>query len=162
VPFISPAARAQAKIARVMPLSPGPILARLALSAALACATIGFLGEVREQAHSCAAPPLDAPVLAWRLGTPPVERLRRFLDEAHGVLPHGAVLGFASADGPVGAAFFRRLWAAYLAPDLNLLGEADAHAHTHYILAYGVRIDRPGVSLVRPLPGGGLYRIGRP
>src|ERR1700680_3573136 len=145
-----------------MPLSPAPILARLALSAALACATIGFLGEVREQARSCAAPPLDAPVLAWRLGTPPVERLRRFLDEAHRFLPHGAVLGFASPGGPVGEAFFRRLWAAYLAPDLNLPGESDAHAYTHYILAYGVRIDGPGVSLVRPLPGGGLYRIGRP
>jgi hypothetical protein len=146
-----------------MPLSPGPILARLALSTTLALATIGFLGEVRTQARSCAAaPPLDAPVLAWRLGTPPVERLRRFLDEAHRVLPHGAVLGFASPEGPLDAAFFRRLWAAYLEPDLNLLGEADAHAYTHYILAYGVPIDRPGLSLVRQLPGGGLYRIGPP
>jgi hypothetical protein len=138
------------------------MLARLALSAALACAAIGFLGEIRAQARSCAAPPPDAPVLAWRPGTPPVERLRRFLDEARRFLPHGAVLGFASPGGPADAAFFRRLWAAYLAPELNLLDEADAPAHTHYILAYGVRIDRPGVSLVRPLPGGGLYRIGRP
>jgi hypothetical protein len=145
-----------------MPLSPGPILARLALGAALAGAAVGFLGEVRAQARSCAAPPPDAPVLAWRPGTPPVESLRRFLDEARRFVPHGAVLGFASPAGPVDAAFFRRLWAAYLAPDLNLLGEADAPAHTHYILAYGVRIDRPGVSLVRPLPGGGLYWIGRP
>ena len=63
---------------------------------------------------------------------------------------------------PLDAALFRRLWAAYLEPDLNLLGEADAHAYTHYVLAYGVRIDRPGLSLVRSLPGGGLYRIGPP
>jgi hypothetical protein len=146
-----------------MPLSPGPILARLALSATLAFAAIGFLGEVRVQESSCSAvSPVDAPVLAWRLGTPPVERLRRFLDEAHRSLPHGAVLGFASPEGPLDAALFRRLWAAYLEPDLNLLGEADAHAYTRYILAYGVRIDRPGLSLVRSLPGGGLYRIGPP
>jgi len=146
-----------------MQISSSVILARLLLSAALALATLGFLGEVRRQESSCmAALPESAPVLAWRLGTPPVERLRSFLEDAHRLLPHGAIVGFASPEGPVDAAFFRRLWAAYLAPDLNLLSQAEAHSYTHYILAYGIRIDRPGLSLVRPLPGGGLYRIGRP
>lgn len=146
-----------------MQVSPAAILARLILSGTLTFATIGFLAELRAQQRFCAATlPQNAPVLAWRLGTPPVERLRSFLDDAHRLLPHGAIVGFASPEGPLDAAFFRRLWAAYLVPDLNLLSEADAHAYTHYILAYGVRIDRPGVSLVRPLPGGGLYRIGPP
>lgn len=146
-----------------MQTAPAPVLVRLLLSGALALATIGFLAELRVQGSSCAAaPPQNAPVLSWRLGTPPVERLRRFLGDAHRLLPHGAIVGFASPEGPLDAALFRRLWAAYLVPDLNLLSEADAHAYTHYILAYEVRVDRPGVSLVRPLPGGGLYRIGPP
>jgi hypothetical protein len=146
-----------------MRISRAAVLSRLVLTGTLAFATIAFLGEVWRQESSCPAlSPPDAPVLAWRLGTPPVERLRSFLDAAHRHLPHGALVGFASPEGAGGAAFIRRLWAAYLAPDLNILDAADAHAYTHYVLAYGVRIDRPGVSLVRPLPGGGLYRLGPP
>lgn len=146
-----------------MGISPAPILARVVLSGALAFATIAFLGAVRGQLRYCsAAPPPNAPVLSWRMHTPQVERLRGFLDDARRVLPHGAFVGFASAEGPLQAALIRRFWAAYLAPDLNLLNEDEVDVHTHYILAYGVRLDRPGVSLVRPLQGGGLYRIGPP
>jgi hypothetical protein len=142
---------------------PVPILARSVLGVTLAVATIGFVGEVRVQWRSCRAdPPQNAPVLAWRLGTPPVEHLRRFLDDAHELLPPGAVVAFASPEGPFDAASYRQLWAAYLEPDLNLQRDVEPHAYTHYILAYGFRIDRPGVTLVRPLPGGGLYRIGPP
>ncbi len=146
-----------------MQISRAAILSRLVLTGTLVFATIAFLGEAWRQERACpAVSPPDAPVLAWRLGTPPVERLRGFLDAAHRLLPRGALVGFASPEGPDGAAFIRRLWAAYLAPDLNILDAADAHAYTRYVLAYGVRLDRAGVSLVRPLPGGGLYRLGPP
>lgn len=146
-----------------MEISPASILARMFLSGTLAVAAISFLGAVRGQRRACSAtPPPDAPVLAWRLRTPEVERLRGFLDDARRVLPHGAAVGFASADGPLEAALIRRFWAAYLAPDLNLRNEDAADIRPHDVLAYGVRLDRPGVSLVRPLQGGGLYRIGPP
>ncbi len=101
-------------------------------------------------------------MLSWRLGIPAVERLRHFLGLARGLLSPGATVGFVSPDEQRGDSFFRRLWAAYLAPDLNFLNAADAPAYTHYMIAYGVRIDRPGVSLAWSLPGGGLYRIGPP
>jgi hypothetical protein len=132
--------------------------------AAVAWAAAAFLGEVWRQQKGCAAPPAEtAPVVAWRLGTPPVERLRHFLDAARETLPSGTVAAFASPDGPFNAPFFRRMWAAYLAPELNLPGAADAASpYPDYILAYGVRVDRPGASLVRPLPGGALYRTGPP
>src|SRR5258708_1266407 len=143
-----------------MQRSPAAIVARVLLSAALAVAAVGFVGELRVQESSCtAAPPDGAPVLAWRLGTPPVERLRSFLDDAHRLLPRGAIVGFASREGPVDAPFFRRLWAAYLQPDLNWVSDADAKPYTHYVLAYEVRLDRPGMSLVQPLAGGCHLRI---
>jgi hypothetical protein len=137
------------------------ILARSLLGAVLVSAAVGFFGEVWTQERSCeAVPSPNVPVLAWRLGTPPVEALRHFLGAARALLPRGAVVGFTSPEGPIDAAFFRRLWAAYLEPDLNVVDDADRHAH--YILAYGLRIDRPGVHFIHPLPGGGLYQIGRP
>lgn len=129
----------------------------------MAYAAAAFVGEVWTREKACAAPPSEsAPVLAWRLGTPPVDRLRRFLDAARGLLPSGTVAGFASPAGPVEAPFFRRMWAAYLEPELNLPGDTDASQQARYILAYGIRIDRPGVSPIQPLPGGTLYRIGPP
>src|ERR1700674_502139 len=146
-----------------MRIAPKALLARFALACALAIASISFLGAIRGQRRSWgAALPRNAPVLAWRLGTPEVERLRLCLDAARGLVPRGAFVGFASPDGPLDSAFFRRLWAAYLAPDLNLLSDADAHAYTRLIIACGEKLDRPGVSLLRPLPEGGLYRIGPP
>jgi hypothetical protein len=133
------------------------------LAGTLALASISFLGAIRGGRRACAVVlPPNAPVLAWRPEMPEVERLRRCLDAAHGALARGAVVGFASPEGPPGSAFFRRLWAAYLAPDLNLLSEGDAQAHARWIIACGEKLDRPGVSLVRALPAGGLYRIGPP
>lgn len=136
-----------------MRISPVAILARLLLVAGLVFAAVGFLGEVWTQERSCeAVQSPNVPVLAWRLGTPPVEGLRHSLDDARALLPRGAVVGFTSPAGPINAPFFRRLWAAYLEPDLNIVDSTDAHAQ--YIIAYGLRIDRRGAYLLHPLPGG--------
>jgi hypothetical protein len=147
-----------------MPPSLASIAARSLLGAALAWAAIGFGDEVRAHARACsAAAPQQAPALEWRFGTPPVERLRALLDAAHRLLPPGALVGFAPAPGCRDEeAFFQRLWAAYLAPDLNVVGEDQAHAYTRYLIAGGALRDRPETRLLLPLPGGALYRIGPP
>jgi hypothetical protein len=108
-----------------------------------------------------AVPPTSAPVVSWRLGSRPAERLRRCLDEARGLLPADAVVTFVSPPGPLQADFFRSRWAAYLLPDLDVVTPADGPTGSRFLIAFQMGADRPGLTLIRELPGlCGLYSLG--
>src|SRR5579864_3046929 len=136
-------------------------LLRLLAACVLALAALALVQAVRDERRECAAARDEHTlVVAWKLGTPAVERFRSCLDGAHQLLAPGALVALATPAGPMEAAFFRRLWAAYLVPDLNWLDDAEAHTYTHYEVACGEHLAGPRFTLLRELPDGALYWIG--
>jgi hypothetical protein len=102
-----------------------------------------------------------AGVIGWREGMPQVVRFRRFAEAARPLLPAGSRVVFTSPDDGAGQQFFRRCWAAYLLPEVDVLPLSDPAAQDlgQFLLAYGERIDHPRLELVRRLPGGWLHRV---
>jgi hypothetical protein len=101
-------------------------------------------------------------VVSWRIGSRPAERLRRCLDEAHGLLPRGSIVTFVSPPGALQADFFRSRWAAYLLPDLDVVTPADGPVGSRFLIAFQMRVERLGVTLIHDLPGlCGLYGLGQ-
>ena len=92
---------------------------------------------------------------------PQVVRFRRFVDAARPLLPAGSRVVFTSPDDGAGQQFFRRCWAAYLLPEVDVIPLSDPAAQDRgqFLLAYGERIDHPRLELVRRLPGGWLHRV---
>ena len=119
-------------------------------------------------------------VIGWREGMPQVVRFRSFVEEARprgpagrpgggttppaGARPHEVRRGgvvFTSPDDGAGQQFFRRCWAAYLLPEVDVIPLSDpaAQERGQFLLAYGERIDHPRLEMVRRLPGGWLHRV---
>lgn len=98
----------------------------------------------------------------WRFGIPQVVRLTRFLDAARPLLPPGGRVAFASPPASQEETFFRDRWAAYLLPKVDLVPWEDpAGPGSSHLLSYSYRQTDPRLRLVRRLPGGFLYEVGR-
>jgi hypothetical protein len=110
----------------------------------------------------------NVPPCVWRLGMAPVERLRRCLAGAQGLLPRDAKVAFASPAAICSAQFFRWRWAAYLLPDqlVTLAGDPyDPGPPASYLISYRQPGTAPrgcGLTPLRQLDGGRLYRIDCP
>jgi hypothetical protein len=134
-----------------------PWLSRLLLSLALGWAAYSLLREATAGVRSLAEPPSSGPVINWRLGSRPAERLHRCLQEAHRLVSPDPFVTFVSPPGAIDAEFLRWRWAAYFLPDLDVVRLSDGAPG--YVIAFQMRLDRPTMTLVRELPGGGwLYR----
>ena len=100
---------------------------------------------------------------AWRLGTPPVANLARFLDEAERLIPVGSRVIFSSRDSPDDQAGHRLAWAAYLLPGHRLVaGRQSSVPEADYWIAYRTSPregDLPRLEVLLDEPDGRVYRI---
>lgn len=102
---------------------------------------------------------------AWRLGSPPVGRLKACLDAARRLVPPGGKVIFVTPGEPPDRALFARRWAAYLMPAHDVFGPGESTAR--YVLSWRVPLDGPelarpefaGIHPVRQLPGCILYEV---
>jgi hypothetical protein len=141
-----------------------PLPVRVALGLCLAWAGIALAREAHQAAFDLTHESRHIPPVAWRFGMPPVARLQRCLPAVESLVPPDSLVIFASPPGPMGAEFFRRRWAAYLAPRLNVLALDDRQAPelASYLITFGGLGGLPPglrLELVRRLPTCGLYRI---
>jgi hypothetical protein len=138
---------------------------RLILGLLVGWAAAGFLFEVNEavtgydgRQQASALPWL------WRFGLPEPARLERCVAAARRAIAPGAAVAFATPDEPLGAAFTRWRWAAYLMPAEDVIPANDPAAArlAEYAIACGTRIEDPSLAPLRDLPDGRLYRVQRP
>jgi hypothetical protein len=144
-----------------------PLLVRLVLGLFVAWAGLALARETAAAAAGWSHRQDNAPPCLWRLGMAPVERLRRCLAGAAGLLPRDTVVAFASRPAACDAEFFRWRWAAYLLPDLMVTRPGDPYSRQRpaYLITYRRLPDPlPGCNAVfsRQLDGGRLYRIDCP
>ncbi len=144
------------------------MLKRLFLGLLVLWAGVSLLGEARGaltswDARSAWEPQSDA----WRLGSPPITRLKACLDAAGALVPPGDKLVFTAPGEPPDRDLFARRWAAYLMPAHDILGPKEGTAR--YVLSWHLPLAGPKLAKVRPvrqLPGCFLYEAnteaGRP
>jgi hypothetical protein len=142
------------------------LLVRLALVLYVAWAGIALARETAAAAEGWGLRQGNTYPYFWRLGMAPVERLRRCLAGAEGLLPRDTLVVFTSRPAPYDGEFFRWRWAAYLLPGLQVSWPYNPHGRQEasYLIAYRRLPDPlPGCKLVlvRQLEGGRLYRIDR-
>lgn len=95
---------------------------------------------------------------SWRLASPPVEELERFLSEAAAHVPEGAGVVFYSRVLGEGQTSYRTMWASYLLPRHDVL-PPDGAGHASYWIAYKTRLRRPGLETVWEADDGAVYRL---
>jgi hypothetical protein len=140
------------------------MLKRLLLGLLVLWAGVSLLGEARGALTSWdARSAWETQSDAWRLGSPPVARLKACLDAAGPLMPPGGKLVFAAPGEAQDRALFARRWAAYLMPARDVLGPAEGTAR--YVLSWRLPLAGPELAkarLVRQLPGCFLYEANRP
>lgn len=96
----------------------------------------------------------------WRIHSRHVAELREFLQEARPHLPTGQAIGVVDDPAAPEASYFRYLWAAYLAPDLELrhAGAGDPRAGVRTWLAFGPPVEDPRFEILFEAEVGRVYR----
>ncbi len=100
---------------------------------------------------------------AWRLGTPPVANLSRFLAEAEPLIPAGSRVVFSSRESPGDQAGHRFAWAAYLLPRHRLITSGQSSSpEAEYWIAYRTSPrdqDLPRLEVLLDEPDGKVYQV---
>lgn len=116
-------------------------------------------------AHTAAAPwlgpePNFRVAARWLPGTRQVDKLERFLAVVAEATPPGSRIAFLSDQSFTPDGFYSDLWAGYLLPEREVVPAADARAWAlaSHVAAYRMRLDAPGLGLIRATPDGAVYR----
>jgi len=105
----------------------------------------------------------------WRITSRPVARMARFASFAAKALPPGSRVAVAAGPGPEGERLCRYLWLIYFLPGVETrLASAPSPASpirpelpVDFWIAYGARIESPGLAPILATPDGAVYRVVR-